>query len=87
MMDPWNMPWMETAKSVEEDPINGFNKDWMVVSDKVEIDAPAQLIWDILVDLKKYNRWNPFCVNEVPRRHSWAQGRTRGGPGTFAPRS
>jgi hypothetical protein len=62
MMDPWNMPWMETAKSVGEDPINGFNKDWLVVSDKVEISVPAQLIWDILIDLKNYNRWNPFCV-------------------------
>jgi len=61
-LDPWNMPWMGSAPTVEEDHINGFNKDWMVVCDPVDIDAPAQLVWDILVDLKNYNRWNPFCV-------------------------
>lgn len=60
--DPMNMPWMNAAKSVEEDPINGYNEDWVVVSERVEISAPAQLVWDILVDLKNYNRWNPFCV-------------------------
>ena len=62
MMDPWNMPWMETAKNIEEDPVDGFNKDWMVVSEKVAIDAPASVVWGILTDLENYNAWNPFCI-------------------------
>lgn len=60
--DPRNMPWMETAPSVAEDPVNGFNKDWLVVSDPIAIDAPAQVVWDILTDLPNYNAWNPFCI-------------------------
>lgn len=31
-----------------------------VVSVAVEIDAPAQLVWDVLVDFKNYGAWNPF---------------------------
>ncbi|HSB95764.1 MAG TPA: SRPBCC domain-containing protein [Spongiibacteraceae bacterium] len=31
-----------------------------VVSTKVEINAPAQLVWDVLVDFKNYGAWNPF---------------------------
>lgn len=62
MMDPWNMPWMETAKTISEDPISGFDKDWMVVSDKIEINAPASVVWGILTDLENYNAWNPFCI-------------------------
>lgn len=60
--DPRNMPWMAEAKSVEEDPKAGFNKDWLVVSDPIDIDAPAQVVWDILTDLENYNAWNPFCI-------------------------
>lgn len=26
----------------------------------VEINAPAQLVWDVLVDFEKYGAWNPF---------------------------
>ena len=62
MMDPLNMPWMTEAPTVEDDHVNGFNRDWIVISDKIEINAPAQLVWDIIVDLKNYNDWNPFCI-------------------------
>ena len=31
-----------------------------VKSDRVEINAPQQLVWDILLDLKRYPEWNPF---------------------------
>jgi uncharacterized protein YndB with AHSA1/START domain len=31
-----------------------------VVSVAVEINAPAQFVWDVLVDFKNYNAWNPF---------------------------
>lgn len=45
-----------------EDPRLWFNADAVVRSVRVEIDAPASLVWDILVDMEKYPAWNPFCV-------------------------
>lgn len=29
---------------------------------RVEINAPASLVWDILLDMPSYPDWNPFCV-------------------------
>ncbi len=52
-------------KSVAEDPINGFDPNSVVVSDTVEIAAPASVVWKILTDLPRYNEWNPFCVRAV----------------------
>lgn len=34
--------------------------DPFISSVKVVIDAPAELVWSILVDLPKYSEWNPF---------------------------
>jgi uncharacterized protein YndB with AHSA1/START domain len=34
----------------------------LVTSIKVDIDAPASLVWDILVDLARYPDWNPYTV-------------------------
>lgn len=31
-----------------------------IVSLTVEINAPAQLVWDTLVDFPRYGEWNPF---------------------------
>jgi hypothetical protein len=31
-------------------------------SDVVEIDAPAQVVWDVVADFATYPEWNPFCV-------------------------
>jgi hypothetical protein len=28
----------------------------------VEIDAPLARVWDVVVDLERYDEWNPFCV-------------------------
>jgi uncharacterized protein YndB with AHSA1/START domain len=28
----------------------------------VEIDAPQQLVWDVLVDYDRYPEWNPYTV-------------------------
>jgi len=38
--------------------------DWAttVLSDIVEIDAPAAIVWQILTDLPRYGEWNPFCI-------------------------
>lgn len=33
----------------------------LVTSIKVEINAPASLVWEILTDLDNYSQWNSFC--------------------------
>jgi uncharacterized protein YndB with AHSA1/START domain len=33
-----------------------------IVSDVVEIDAPQQAVWDVLVDVARYHEWNPYTV-------------------------
>ena len=33
-----------------------------VVSQTVEINAPRELVWEILVDLAQYPQWNPFTI-------------------------
>ncbi|WP_257549382.1 SRPBCC domain-containing protein [Sphingopyxis sp. DBS4] len=38
------------------------NPDAIVISERVEIAAPAALVWDILIDLPRYGEWNPFCI-------------------------
>lgn len=31
-----------------------------VYSDRVEIDAPIETVWQVLLDFKQYPEWNPF---------------------------
>ncbi|MFE3226467.1 SRPBCC family protein [Nocardia sp. NPDC059228] len=33
-----------------------------VIDKSVEIDAPAELVWQVLTDVDKYGEWNPFCL-------------------------
>jgi uncharacterized protein YndB with AHSA1/START domain len=33
----------------------------IVTSIKVEIDAPASVVWQVLTDLDRYSEWNAFC--------------------------
>ncbi|MEC3956473.1 SRPBCC domain-containing protein [Nocardia sp. CDC153] len=33
-----------------------------VIDKTVEIDAPAELVWQVLTDVDKYGEWNPFCL-------------------------
>ncbi|WP_040808363.1 SRPBCC domain-containing protein [Nocardia concava] len=33
-----------------------------VIDRTVEIDAPAELVWQVLTDVEKYGEWNPFCL-------------------------
>ena len=32
-----------------------------VSSDEITIEAPIQLVWDVLVDFANYGEWNEFC--------------------------
>ncbi|MDB5393326.1 MAG: hypothetical protein JWM91_832 [Rhodospirillales bacterium] len=46
----------------ECDSKTGYNPAHVARSARVEIDAPASVVWEVLVDLPKYGEWNPFCV-------------------------
>ncbi len=35
---------------------------FVAASDPVEIEAPAERVWDILVDFERYGEWNPFTT-------------------------
>jgi hypothetical protein len=37
------------------------------VRTRIEIDAPASVVWELLVDLDQYHRWNPFIVRAKGR--------------------
>ncbi len=56
------MHWTQSAKTVAQDPLNGYDANTVVVSDRVDINAPASVVWAILTDLPRYNEWNPFCI-------------------------
>ncbi len=49
-------------KVMSEDKKLKVNPDAIVSSEKVEINAPASIVWGILVDMPKYGEWNPFCI-------------------------
>jgi uncharacterized protein YndB with AHSA1/START domain len=36
--------------------------DTTIVSDRVEIEAPASFVWEVIVDFASYSEWNPFTV-------------------------
>lgn len=36
-----------------------------VYSDRVSIDAPQQMVWDILYDIRRYPEWNPFTERVI----------------------
>ena len=57
-----HVEWMQHAQSHIEDPVTGFDPDAVTVSLKVEIAAPAAVVWEILCDMPRYNEWNPFCI-------------------------
>ena len=35
---------------------------FVAASEPVEIEAPAERVWDILVDFDRYGEWNPFTT-------------------------
>lgn len=34
---------------------------------EIEIDAPIDVVWDVLVDLERHEEWNPFIVSSSGR--------------------
>jgi hypothetical protein len=39
-----------------------YNTANTVFSERYVIEAPASIVWEILVDMERYGDWNPFCV-------------------------
>lgn len=52
---------IQSAMMEDSDPKLAYNPDAVVVSEKVVIEAPAAVVWEVLVDLPRYGEWNPFC--------------------------
>lgn len=48
--------------SSSNDPHLSFDPEAVVRSIRVEIDAPAETVWEVLTDLSRYGDWNPFCI-------------------------
>ena len=46
----------------EPAPTGAILNDTTIVSDTVEIDAPADVVWGVIVDFARYGEWNPFTV-------------------------
>ncbi len=45
-----------------QDTLTRVDPDAIVRSARVEIAAPAAIVWEILIDLPRYGEWNPFCI-------------------------
>ncbi|MGH6633329.1 MAG: SRPBCC domain-containing protein [Sphingopyxis sp.] len=45
-----------------DESLNYVDPDAIVRSERVEIDAPAAVVWEILVDLPRYGEWNPSPI-------------------------
>jgi len=42
-----------------------YDPQTLVRSITVEIDAPSDVVWAVLVDLGRYPLWSPFCLRAV----------------------
>ena len=56
------LDWMKSHPTLADDERSGFDPDAVTVSETVNIDAPAKVVWEVLPDLPRYTEWNPFCV-------------------------
>ncbi|MFN3469149.1 MAG: SRPBCC domain-containing protein [Novosphingobium sp.] len=59
------LDWMKAHPGLADDPVSGFDPAAVTVSETVDIAAPARVVWAVLVDMPRYNEWNPFCVRAV----------------------
>src|SRR4051812_34036771 len=57
-------PASKESKMTESvfDPFAAYDRETLVASDPVEIEAPAAIVWQVLTDMPRYGEWNPFCV-------------------------
>lgn len=39
-----------------------YPEDTTIRTEPLVIEAPAKIVWEVLLDLPNYGRWNPFCV-------------------------
>lgn len=46
-------------------PIPHYDPQTLVRSITVDIDAPSDVVWRVLVELDRYPLWNPFCLSAV----------------------
>ena len=44
-------------------PIPVYDPAFTTRSEDYIIDAPAAIVWDIILDIKRYGEWNPFCIS------------------------
>ena len=59
---PAGKPPPTTRHGAEEELLS------ITISTSVEIDAPKQLVWDVLTDFSAYPEWNPYMEIEGPLR-------------------
>ena len=52
----------QTLTADRFDPFKIYDPATLVVSDPIEINAPAMVVWKVLTDMPRYGEWNPFCV-------------------------
>jgi hypothetical protein len=45
--------------------IPDYDPQTLVRSITVDIDAPSDVVWAVLVDLDRYPLWNPFCLSAM----------------------
>jgi len=43
-------------------PIPAYDPAVTVRSERFMIEAPAGVVWDIILDMPRYGEWNPFCI-------------------------
>src|SRR5262249_38293578 len=55
---PASEPPPPTRQGAEEELLS------ITISTSVEIDAPKQLVWDVLTDFSAYREWNPYMEIE-----------------------
>lgn len=51
-----------TPPNQAEAPGGAALNDTTIISDTVEIEAPTDFVWAVIIDFARYPQWNPFTV-------------------------